>query len=224
MRNKLNILFIVVLFHSVFAHAQTTVSLGFKGGLNFSKWKYEKNEQPKQEFSHGYLGAIPVEIMFGEHWGLQTEPTYIQKTDVTMYSAWGMIHPHAYTSYTIRSTLDYVELPLMAKMVRGNKLKFSVVAGGFMSYLMAGKRVLSSSDFKTINDTYDMDSFHRFQAGISAGAGLKIPVSAFFITVDVRYSYGLTNMVSSASTVRHTQEMSATAGLLFPLRRKSSGL
>lgn len=222
MRNKWSALLIIVLFQSA-ASAQTTISIGVKGGAGFSKWVYEKPSEAKQYIS---VGAIPLEIMCGEHWGVQTELMYIQKKDVvkSRYSTGltGFNDPEE-NVYLSEVRYNYAELPVMLKYVRGEKLKFLFVAGAVFAYALNGKYEYSSNLFNfTQMGKVNLLGLKRFMAGLTAGAGIKIPVGNIFITGDLRYSFGLTNLATSGKT--HLRDMTATAGLLFPLKRKSSGL
>jgi hypothetical protein len=83
-----------------------------------------------------------------------------------------------------------IESPLLARFHFG---KFFVNAGPSIAYNLTGKMKNDESS-TTLSFTDSNDGFKRFDAGIQAGAGYTFRVKQKLIVLDVRYSYGLTNI------------------------------
>lgn len=89
---------------------------------------------------------------------------------------------------TIR--LNTIESPLLARFHFG---KFYVNAGPSLAYNVSGKmktdEVSQSLSFSDSNN-----GLKRFDAGVQAGAGYTFRIKQKQVVLDVRYSYGLTNI------------------------------
>lgn len=112
-----------------------------------------------------------------------------------------------YTSYAqsgATSSLDYLAVPML--------LKAKFAAGAVSPFLVAGPALglrLSSatgSVYKSINFSLDF------------GGGLEIPAGSVAVTLDVRYSLGLTNTLDTTTTLsQKTKALQFLAGVSFPL-------
>jgi hypothetical protein len=87
--------------------------------------------------------------------------------------------------------LNTLELPVLARFHVG---KFYMNAGPSLAYNLGGKRKIDKLSTKLIFAN-SSDGFKRFEAGIQAGGGFEFPYKQKRITLDIRYSYGLTNIV-----------------------------
>ena len=86
--------------------------------------------------------------------------------------------------------LNTIELPVLARFHFG---KFYVNAGPSIAYNLSGTRKIEdvSTKLSFANSTKE---FKRFDAGVQMGGGLEFPFKQRRIALDVRYSYGLTNI------------------------------
>ena len=86
-----------------------------------------------------------------------------------------------------------LELPVLARFHFG---KVYVNAGPTIAYNLFGTNKIegTSTDVSFNNST---DGFKRWDAGIQMGAGYRFKVKQKLVALDVRYSYGLTNISSS---------------------------
>ena len=82
------------------------------------------------------------------------------------------------------------ELPVLARYQVG---KFYMNAGPSIAYNFYGTRKTEevSSDLSFKNSS---DGFKRWDAGVQVGAGYRFKIKQKHVALDVRYSYGLTNI------------------------------
>lgn len=93
---------------------------------------------------------------------------------------------------TNRTTLRFYELELPV-LARFNIRKFYVNAGPSIAYNFYGTRKMEGST-KAISFNSSADGFKRVDAGIQMGAGYRFKVKQKSVVLDVRYTYGLSNI------------------------------
>jgi hypothetical protein len=87
--------------------------------------------------------------------------------------------------------LNTIELPVLARFHFG---KFYMNAGPSISYNLSGNRKIDDFSTKLYFEN-SSEGFKRFDAGIQMGGGFEFPFKQRRIALDIRYSYGLTNIV-----------------------------
>lgn len=87
--------------------------------------------------------------------------------------------------------INTLELPLLARVHMG---KFYLNAGPSVAYNMSGKSTIGEVSDK-ISFENSLAGFKRFEAGVQVGGGVAFPIKQKRIALDVRYNYGLTNIV-----------------------------
>jgi hypothetical protein len=93
---------------------------------------------------------------------------------------------------TSESTLriNTLELPVLARFHFG---KFYMNAGPSIAYNLSGNRKVDDLSTKLSFENSNK-GFKRFDAGIQMGGGVQLPFRKRTIALDIRYSYGLTNI------------------------------
>lgn len=86
--------------------------------------------------------------------------------------------------------LNTIELPVLARLQVG---KFYLNAGPSIAYNLSGKTKTDDQSTK-LSFSNSADGFKRFEAGVQAGGGIAFPFKQKRIALDIRYSYGLTNI------------------------------
>ena len=86
--------------------------------------------------------------------------------------------------------LNTLELPLLARLHLG---KFYMNAGPSIAYNLSGKNTMGDQSTK-LSFNNSGAGFKRFDAGVQMGGGVEFPFKQKRIAVDIRYSYGLTNI------------------------------
>ena len=86
--------------------------------------------------------------------------------------------------------LNTVELPVLARFHLG---KFYMNAGPSIACNLSGKNNIGDLSTKLLFNNSG-EGFKRFEAGIQMGGGVEFPFKQKRIALDIRYSYGLTNI------------------------------
>jgi hypothetical protein len=86
--------------------------------------------------------------------------------------------------------LNTLELPVLARFHAG---KFYMNAGPSIAYNLSGSKKIDEQSTK-LSFNNSSEGFKRFDAGIQMGGGVEFPFKQKRIALDIRYSYGLTNM------------------------------
>ncbi|MES2776903.1 MAG: porin family protein [Bacteroidota bacterium] len=143
------------------------LSFGLRGGVNFANIIEDGNKNFSTEIKPGFNAAAFVELPIFNGFSVQPELQFSQKG----YKSSGsfLTNPYEYTA-----TTNYVEVPLLAKIVPSPN--FAIVVGPQFSFLTSTKY-----KFKTPNTEYEdivdnenndlRDNILGGVAGIEAGAG-----------------------------------------------------
>jgi hypothetical protein len=95
---------------------------------------------------------------------------------------------------TTHSNYNYLTIPVLLRTTFGNKIKFFLNAGPFFSYLLKQNTVSKGSNMPrtTTNNT---NLFKRFDAGITGGGGIIIPLkNKLSFSGEIRNNLGLNNI------------------------------
>jgi len=86
--------------------------------------------------------------------------------------------------------LNTFELPVLARFHVG---KFYINAGPSIAYNLSGNKKIDDQSTK-LSFKNSGEGFKRLDAGIQMGGGVEFPFKQRRIALDIRYSYGLTNI------------------------------
>lgn len=86
--------------------------------------------------------------------------------------------------------LNTLELPVLARFHLG---KFYMNAGPSIAYNLSGKNTMGNLSTK-LSFNNSGEGFKRFDAGVQMGGGVEFPFKQKRIALDIRYSYGLTDI------------------------------
>src|SRR5688572_145210 len=200
---KTNLLGMAALASSLFflkpeAKAQT-VSVGPRLGLNISTIHYSDGKLDdsfieKKTNQIGALGGVMVNIGINEAFSIQPEVLFSQK-------GYGFEDGR----YKVTESLNYLEVPLLAKLTLGSgNMKFFVNAGPYAAYLMSGKithNFTGREESYAVQFEYENDGFNanrvkpnRLDLGLAAGAGMALKAGIGTLNIEARYGLGLTNI------------------------------
>jgi len=118
---------------------------------------------------------------------------------------------------TIR--LNTIELPVLARFHFG---RYYMNAGPSIAYNLSGSRKIEDVSTK-LSFSNSTDGFKRLDAGVQMGGGVEFPFKQKRIALDIRYNYGLTNIVYNKEMHNRTVMISVHFSKLWktnPLGRK----
>ena len=191
--------------HAQMGEPRSNIDIGASVGLTMSSIGFDPTIKQKQLLAPtaGVVVRVTSEKYFKTYCALQAELNFVQagwKEEV--FNAQNQLLPDTYSR-----KLNYLQLPIMARLAWGKENR------GFMGYFMAGPQLsicLSEKESygsswtlngeghpDRLNDMYDqygMGIDHRFDYGITAGAGVELGTSAGRFLLDARYYYGLSDI------------------------------
>lgn len=179
---------------SFFSVAQNT-SIGIKGGLNLADLAYENDLETS--FKPGLLVGGFITYSTDSGFGFGGELNYVMRgTELVDQNI----------------TLNYLELPLYVKYFfgqPGEKLRPKVMLGPSLGFLL-------SADAAT-NDV--SENFETIDAGLMLAGGVNYSLGGGkWLNLDLRYTYGLTNISAFENAPEvFNRNLALTVGVSFPL-------
>lgn len=165
-------------------------SFGFRGGFNaayITDFPAEISETDIQkEFMHGKYATFFFEILATSMFSIQPELSYLQKG--------GRIEFRDYEDAGFKVKLDYLELPLLAKLRMGSgPMTGYFIAGPSVGYALRGETQVEYDEIED-EDTYIFDNSYgddgrkdnRWDFSAVAGLGLQYKLGPGNLLLDAR--------------------------------------
>lgn len=176
--------------------ATAQISLIPKAGITVTSVSYD-GDPNGQKGKIGFVGGAGVEFgIIKNFFSVQPELLFIQKGD--QYENEGV---------ETRSTLNYLELPVLAKISFGSEaVKGYVNAGPSLAMGLTGKYKVEGGEDAGETDIRFGDPANdgrryldnRFDFGVQFGGGASIGAGPGSVVVDVRYGLGLSDLNNDA--------------------------
>ncbi|WP_338790583.1 porin family protein [Bernardetia sp. MNP-M8] len=190
------------------SYAQTTTSLGIKGGVNIANFRGEdvKDFDSRTAFNLGLVLNYSV----AESVGLSLEADYASMGAKYDGSLLGV--PTG--EYTTK--LDYLRTTLLFNYYMGSSemnIRPELFAGPYLGFLLGANNKVEDGDYNDVKDGYKGTDF-----GAAFGAGLHLKVGEkMWLVPDVRYNLGLSNVFDNDNVTGRNGVLSVNLGLTFPL-------
>jgi len=224
--NNTKLVFMTLLLAAL-SFSTLQAQIGVRGGVNLASVFLDGNEQDLEDIKNTTILTPTVGVYFPlkitDFFAIQPEVSFIQKGGVRNFT-------NKVQLLDIEETtrLNFLEIPVMAKLYLGDETKFFVEGGPFAALAINGKRDYAVSGAGTegiVESSVDMvfdnkeseDYAKRFEYGASVGAGMLFGK----IMVNLRYSLGFNNLLdddvdsTNDSRVLRTRGLSLTAGFEF---------
>jgi hypothetical protein len=147
---------------------------------------YGKSNGAVTDYKKSVLGpqvGLAFQAGITPHFSVVSEAYFIMKG--------GKLESHNPLTADKRTLRLYtIESPLLARYHFG---KFYVNAGPSLAYNLTGK-MKSDETSTTLTFSNSTEGFKRLDAGVQLGAGYAFRLKQKLLVLDVRYSYGLTNI------------------------------
>lgn len=173
------------------AAAQTTV--GLYGGLSMLSLSGDSPDLTGYSGNGGYTFGLSGEITITKDIKLMLQPNY---------SSYGTMIGYDIGEEELKDSLEldvtFYRLPVLVKFEALNDYTY-FISGLDLGYLKDAKYTDVN---QTIEETDISDSFQEFDLAAVFGAGVKIPVSYFIASAEVRYSQSLLNLSSNVPEVQ----------------------
>ncbi len=213
----------------VFGLGAATVYVGGEAGLTFNSiiagrgyngYEYSKGT--------GFAVSVPVVVEFSHGLGLQTGASVAFKS--YDYSKTITVQSQTGTMLQYRCDNCFLEIPVAFRYSLGfGNSGFGVFAtvGGFAGYWVGGMRKgfaygFMAEDTSNVEDDLDLDYYNRWQAGVSAGAGIDYEFGSCDVSLSFTYALALTDLNRSqkyASFPEHNSTLTVAAGILWGINK-----
>jgi len=229
------------------------VQVGVHAGLSIPNIRGEGDNI----FSRGYSSrkgpfvGLFAEFRLGPHFSLLTEVNYASQggqwngMQPVLMDLPGLALPPGtvlYAEFDNEAILDYLEVPVMAKLSWGEKPRFFICAGPYVGLLVRAKTLTSGMSSLYLDDlgtpllvppnyqplpplSFDAeidskDDINDLSAGIAGGVGLSLPAGPGELIFGVRFSLGLTNIQRDVEMYgrNHTGAVVLTLGYSHTLK------
>lgn len=220
MRMKRMYLVMLAVVFSVAAYGQTAV--GIKGGLNFSNINHgqdldERFDDVSRPFQIGFNFGLGADFYVGETFSLYTELMFTQKGE--SYEGTGTVNDPVAGNIQVREetevTLNYLELPILARFKFGDMSKFYINVGPTVGYWLGGNveyEFERGDDTESFEDRIEFknrdeitsddrgnvlanEDVNRLEIGAAIGTGAMLGEK---FNIDFRYTMGLTGIHENA--------------------------
>jgi hypothetical protein len=228
----ISLLILFLLIHTLNAQHRVGVIVG----MNFAEVNIDPLEEGEEIITrNGFsLGAI-ININFSSIFGLQFEPSYMQKG-----SEFKASFIEEGFSVKIDETIEaaYIDLPILFRVtLQTSQVQPYLLAGIAPAFLVGDiKEVLNSLIIDGIDYTNQIPDNEKeiefmsnsFDLGVNFGGGLSIPLQHFILFIEGQYSLGLLDFNNEepdpgfVKTQIRNRGFQAKLGISFPLKTDQS--
>ncbi|QHT66011.1 PorT family protein [Rhodocytophaga rosea] len=222
---------VISLFFCFTSYAQ--ISFITKAGVTFSDINFDK-KQPEQQYKMGLVAGAGFNLpVIKDFFSIQPELLYIQKGYISELNLQAIDNDDPILisgKYQDRIHLNYLELPVLAKISFGGEIiRAYVNAGPSLGYCIKGVRKIEGEERKTESDIkfgHDQYFDNRFDFGAQFGGGIGLQAGPGVLLLDVRYGLGFSNLYKTGNTVSQEEAQSKhqvfalTMGYAIPLGKK----
>lgn len=234
---KVGLITILIVFVSFSANAQ--FALGGKVGMNLSDLRGPDKFENNKVLLRTTAGVF-ANYSFNEKFSIQTEIIYDEKgylgEDFSVSDGSGA-YKDTYEFYDLKTTLDYLTIPVFAKVTLGKKHQFYIEGGSYFGILLSASIKGTESWINPNNPEFNITwSFENdvkrrcnsFDFGLLIGGGMTFPINEILeIFVDLRYNFGLLKIFEKGipkaiigSNV-YNSVFGITSGVVFNLNTKA---
>ncbi len=231
------------------------VSVGVKGGLSVPNIRGSDTDILTRGFSsrQGPFFGLFLSAPLGPRFSLVTELNYVSQggqrnglQPITMDMSELPIPPGTmlFADFQNETILNYLELPVLGRLVFGQRVRFFVSAGPYVGLLVGHRAVTVGSSAIFLDEGQTMpviippateplvvdlaadtdvgDSLKNWNAGFQGGLGMLYPLGRGDVTVEARFELGLTTIQRDVTTSGRTRTGAVVVaiGYSLPLRRR----
>ena len=195
MRNIVSLLLTAIMFSfGTMASGQTNkFDLGVEGSPSYiSLWGNEVISR-FQETAFGFGGGAFLQYNFNQNFSLRTNIAFERKGSSFRAQSYD-INGNLIGTVTRKENFDYLTMPLLIRATMGKKINYFVNTGPYFAYLLK-QTTVNKGDNIPNTSTDNTLFFQPFDAGISLGLGISIPIKTkFAISFEARNNLGLFNI------------------------------
>lgn len=165
------------------------IGIGFKSGITSSLIDIGI---PVQQMNSTFVPTFGLVFSYihAKTVGIQLEANYVTKS-------W---EENPIGDYLFNTQLNYIEIPMLTTLHFGNRFKFIVNFGPYISFLISEEsshNVAQESDYFSF---YENRTARKGDFGMSGGAGFRFQTKFGLFQIEGRYTYGFQNVYDVDAT------------------------
>lgn len=177
--------------------------VGFKAGGGFANIHGDPDYAPEEPYaSFGIVGGGYLDFYVSRAMGLATGAYFVQKG--LAWDWYDSTFPP--DDVTTTFTLNYIEIPMLVKLILHQRTNFYAGLGGFVSLYLNGTWEDEYWYYTEYNDSGELINISGTDFGAIASVGFDFPMSRdTLLNVEVRYSHSFTtfNTASNGATPKN---------------------
>ena len=181
--------------------SQAAVHLGITGGINNTSLKGDAPDKVKLASLTGPMLGVVAEFDIAKDVRLSIQPMFVRKGSKLLFE----VPDQEERADSLRVELDYISVPLLAKILAGNERTY--VTGGLDFAFLANATLTGRGEGEDVADI-----FKNFDLSAIFGFGVNFPVGKPTINVEFRYTQSILNIADVEES-----------NLGLPVRIRSSG-
>jgi len=204
-------------------------------GMNFSNLRGPDKFDDNKVLLRTTAGVF-ANYSFNEKFSIQTELNYDGKGHwFEDFSFTG--GTDNYEIYDLKHTLDYLTIPIFAKVTLGKKHQFYVEGGSYFGILLSaasnGTKSWINTENPDLSITWSFEDdvkrrYNSFDFGLLIGGGMIFPIYKFLeMFVDLRYNFGLIKVFEeeiptwNVGPDAYNSVLGVSCGVVFNINSKS---
>jgi Outer membrane protein beta-barrel domain len=255
-QGKALVVFLGLLVAAGAAAYAADVSLGAHGGLSIPNIRGNQTDIYSRDFKSrlGPFFGLFLETRLDPHFSLVAELNYTSQggrraglQPITMDLPPGLPIPPGtilYANFRNETILDYLEVPVMARLTFGNNLRYFINAGPYVGILLRARAVTKGTSALYLDEAGTMpiiippdtqplevdlgantdvkDSLKSTNIGLTGGGGLMYPLGPGDLILEAHFQLGLTIIQKDVATsgTSRTGAVVISLGYSFPLSAK----
>ncbi len=215
------------------------IALGVNGGVNFYKVSFLHNEPRLAQqlgdagMEPGIKGGVSVRYISMKHFGVQLEINLMQSGWSEKFNVGDNIISDKgdtvdFSGVEISRRLNYIEIPLLAHIYFGKKMRFFVNLGPKLGILVTYGELKSnlSPEQLGVFDSRDPRIYdngrNSIDYGLSAGGGFDVQIGRLHTIVEGRYTFGFGDVYNNSKSDiyqrSNNQNIAITMTFLLPVK------
>ncbi|MEO5511126.1 MAG: porin family protein [Longimicrobiales bacterium] len=193
-----------------FQSTLTAQTIGFKGGMSFSKLDVENDDDP-QDYLKKFVGGGFIRMGLG---GMAVQAELLASTK-------GTVVPQTTFDGETSLKLDYIEVPVLLRFGLGMAPLISpyVMVGPTFGFQTGCNAEITSGTDNVSADCQDTIDTKKFDVGATGVAGVEFKAGPGSILIEGRYTHGLTNISNDdTSNSLKNRSYAVLAGYSISLR------
>jgi hypothetical protein len=184
-------IFVIILTLAGISSQGQVFSYGARLGMGFPGFVDEDIASQRITLATGLVGSV----RFGDVFQIMAEAGYQRKGNKFTNQVWDAQGQEiADSTYLVKTNMDYITVPLYARINLGRSNKFYLQAGGYYGYLLhsnfTGMRL-----GEMVKKVPFADGLGKHDFGIIAGGGIETPIhEGLTVILDIKYQLGLKDL------------------------------